>query len=254
MVFDSIGIAALFLLKKVETAADLQLESIMLKAVVFDFDGIIVDSEPLHYRAFQKVLEPLGAGFSWAEYIDKYMGFDDRDAFREAFKAAGLELSEHKLAEVIAFKASLFHEVASEGVSSYPGVIELIRRISGNIPLAICSGALRSDVMPVLEMLSLQDCFNCIVTADDVSASKPDPASYSLAIHTLQLLFPVNAITPDTSVAIEDTPAGINSAKGAGLKVLSVTNSYPAEELAFADMIVESLAEVTPVVLSQLVS
>ncbi len=226
----------------------------MLKAVVFDFDGIIVDSEPLHYRAFQKVLEPLGAGFSWAEYTDKYMGFDDRDAFREVFRVSGLALSEQKLAEVIALKASLFHDVASEGVSSYPGVIELIKTISGSIPLAICSGALHSDILPVLEMLSIQDCFDCIVAADDVSASKPDPASYMLAINKLQLLFPDNAITPASSVAIEDTPAGISSAKGAGLWVLSVTNSYPAEELALADMIVESLAEVTPAVLSQLVS
>jgi len=226
----------------------------MLKAVVFDFDGIIVDSEPLHYRAFQKVLEPLGAGFSWAEYADKYMGFDDRDAFREAFGVSGLALSDQKLAEVIALKASLFHEVASEGVSAYPGVIELIKAISGSIPLAICSGALRSDILPVLEMLSLQDCFDCIVTADDVPASKPDPASYMLAINKLQRLFPDNAITPAGSVAIEDTPAGISSAQGAGLKVLSVTNSYPAKDLAFADMIVESLAEVTPAVLSQLVS
>jgi len=251
---DSIGFASLFLLKKVKTAADLQLEIIMLKAVVFDFDGIIVDSEPLHYRAFQKVLEPLGAGFSWAEYTARYMGFDDRDAFREAFMASGLALSDQKLAEVINFKASLFHDVASEGVSSYPGVIELIKSVSGSIPLAICSGALRSDILPVLEMLSIQDCFDCIVTADDVSASKPDPASYSLAIHKLQLLFPDNAITPSSSIAIEDTPAGISSAKGAGLRVLSVANSYPPKDLALADMIVESLVEVTPEVLSQLVS
>jgi beta-phosphoglucomutase len=226
----------------------------MLKAVVFDFDGIIVDSEPLHYRAFQKVLEPLGAGFSWTEYTDKYMGFDDRDAFREVFRVSGLALSEQKLAEVIALKASLFHDVASEGVSSYPGVIELIKTISGSIPLAICSGALHSDILPVLEMLSIQDCFDCIVTADDVSASKPDPASYMLAINKLQLLFPGKAITPASSVAIEDTPAGISSAKGAGLRVLSVTNSYPAADLALADMIVASLAGVTPAVLSQIVT
>ena len=226
----------------------------MLKAVVFDFDGIIVDSEPLHYRAFQKVLEPMGAGFSWADYVEKYMGFDDRDAFREAFRAAALPLPERRLTELIARKALLFHEVASEGVSSYPGVIQLIRSISGSIPLAVCSGALRSDILPVLEMLSIQDSFDCIVTADDVAASKPDPASYLLSISQLQALFPKNAITPSDSVAIEDTPAGISSAKGAGLKVLSVTNSYPPTDLASADMVVESLAGVTRETLSRLVS
>ena len=226
----------------------------MLKAVVFDFDGIIVDSEPLHYRAFQKILEPLGAGFSWAQYTEKYMGYDDRDAFREAFRVAALPLTDHKLAEIISLKASLFQEVASEGVSSYPGVIQLIKSISGVIPLAVCSGALRSDILPVLEMLSIQDCFDCIVTADDVAASKPDPASYQLAINQLQLLFPKHGITPSDSLAIEDTPAGISSAKGAGLKVLSVTNSYPATDLTSADMVVASLAGVTRETLSRLVS
>jgi len=226
----------------------------MLKAVVFDFDGIIVDSEPLHYRAFQKVLEPLGAGFSWAQYTEKYMGFDDRDAFREAFRVAALPLTDHKLAEIISLKASLFHEVASEGVSSYPGVIQLIKSISGTIPLAICSGALRSDILPVLEMLSIQNSFDCIVTAEDVATSKPDPASYLLTVNKLESLFPKNAITPFDAVAIEDTPAGISSAKGAGLKVLAVTNSYPATDLASADMVVASLGGVTRETLRRLVS
>lgn len=225
----------------------------MLKAIVFDFDGIIVDSEPLHYRAFQKALEPLEAGFSWAEYVDKYMGFDDRDAFREAFRAAGKLLSDEKLAEMIALKAALFQEVAAEGVTAYPGVIQLIKSISGTFPVALCSGALRSDIEPVLQMLSLSAAFDCMVTAEEVPVSKPDPASYLLAIEKLQKIFPAAAITAAESVAIEDTPAGITSANHAGLKVLSVTNSYPEKELSHADMIVESLAVITPEVLGRLV-
>lgn len=217
----------------------------MLKAVVFDFDGIIVDSEPLHYRAFQKVLEPLGAGFAWDDYLNTYMGFDDRDAFREAFSVAGLPLSGERLVEVIALKAALFHEVAAEGVYAYPGVVELIRSISGTIPVAICSGALRSDIVPVLEMLSLSAAFDAIVTAEDVPLSKPDPASYRLALEKLQHLFPLEAITPAEAVAIEDTPAGITSAKLAGMKVLSVTNSYPDGELVAADKIVATLAGIS---------
>jgi beta-phosphoglucomutase len=225
----------------------------MLKAVVFDFDGIIVDSEPLHCKAFQKLLEPIGAGFSWKEYVEKYMGFDDRDAFREAFRVHGLELDGEKLAALISAKAAMFHEVAAEGVNSYPGAVELIRNLSGKIPLALCSGALLSDIEPVLGMLSISDAFDCIVTADDVSASKPDPASYDLAIQKLQQLFPDKQILPSFSVAIEDTPAGISSAKGAGLKVLSVTNSYPSAELHAADRVVASLSTITIEDLRQLV-
>ncbi len=225
----------------------------MLKAVVFDFDGIIVDSEPLHCKAFQKLLEPLGAGFTWDEYVERYMGFDDRDAFREAFRAHGLQLDDELLSRLIAAKATMFQEVAAEGVNSYSGAVDLIRQLSGKTPLALCSGALMSDIEPVLGMLSIPDAFDCIVTADDVSASKPDPASYLLAIQKLQQLFPSQQILPELSVAIEDTPAGISSAKGAGLKVLSVTNSYPAAELHTADRVVDSLSTITLEDLQQLV-
>lgn len=225
-----------------------------MKGVVFDFDGIIVDSEPLHYRAFQKVLEPLGAGFSWQEYIDRYMGFDDRDAFREAFLAKNLPLDDGSLAGLIAAKATLFQDVAAEGVAPYPGVVELIKSLSGKIPLAICSGALHSDIEPVLEMLSLQGAFDCMVTAEEVATSKPDPACYRLAVRKLQAMFPAAGITPSLAIAIEDTPAGIESAKGAGLKVLAVTNSYPATSLAAADRIVASLSGINAEELSQLVS
>jgi len=225
----------------------------MLKAVVFDFDGIIVDSEPLHCRAFQKLLEPLGAGFTWDEYVERYMGFDDRDAFREAFRVHGLALDGETLSSLIAAKATMFQEVAREGVNSYSGAVDLIRQLSGKIPLALCSGALLSDIEPVLGMLSIPDAFDCIVTADDVSASKPDPASYLLSIQKLQQLFPAQQILSELSVAIEDTPAGISSAKGAGLKVLSVTNSYPAAELHTADRVVDSLSAITLEDLQQLV-
>lgn len=214
----------------------------MLKAVIFDFDGIIVDSEPLHYRAFQKVLEPYNAGYSWEDYQKTYMGFDDRDGFREAFDKAGLVLDDARLKEMIAAKADLFQDVAAEGVSPYPGVSDLVRSISGKLPLAICSGALRTDIKPILEILGLSNCFDSMITAEDVPHSKPDPASYIEAVKCLQQQFPHCMITPDQAVAIEDTPAGIASAKGAGLKVVAVTNSYPAEDLTQADAVVTSLA------------
>lgn len=217
----------------------------MLTAVVFDFDGIIVDSEPMHYRAFQKVLEPLGAGYSWQEYIDKYMGFDDRDAFREAYRFHGLQLREGELTRLIATKAACFQEVIAAGVQPYPGVVELIRSLSGTIPLAICSGALRSDIEPVLEQLSLGGAFDLMVTAEEVQASKPDPASYRLAVERLQQAFPAAGIKPAATLAIEDTPAGIMSAVGAGLTVLAVANSYPASELGQAARTVGSLAGIS---------
>ncbi|HEY5973676.1 MAG TPA: HAD hydrolase-like protein, partial [Geobacteraceae bacterium] len=106
----------------------------MAYAIIFDFDGIIVDSEPLHYRAFQRILEPLGLGYDWEEYVARYMGFDDREAFAEAFKARGRQLAEGELARLVSRKASVFHEVLADGVTPYGGVVELITSLAGRCP------------------------------------------------------------------------------------------------------------------------
>lgn len=213
------------------------------RAVIFDFDGVIVDSEPLHYKAFQRVLAPRDMHFSWEEYVERYIGFDDRDAFKEAFRAKSKDMGRDELEALIAQKAHVFQDVIRDGVTPYPGVIELIRKLSAaKIPLAICSGALRSDIEPILAMLDVSDCFDTMVTADDVSASKPDPECYTRAHHNLLAASGLNISQPDT-IAIEDTVAGIESAKKAGLTVCAVTNSYPAASLAAAHYCTDSLSQ-----------
>ena len=206
------------------------------EAVIFDFDGIIVDTEPLHYEALRKVLEPFGIRIEWDEYVRTYMGFDDRDAFREAFHARGIDLDGRRTKELVASKSIIFQEVILNGVRDYPGAVSAISSLdAAGIPLAISSGALRSDILPVLRQLRIDHCFRHIVAADDVRKSKPDPESYALAFQRLKRSHPSLLTTPDRSLAVEDTPAGIRSAKGAGLRVLAVTNSYGEEELAEAD-------------------
>lgn len=224
-----------------------------LKAVIFDFDGVIVDTEPLHYRSFQAILEPMGLGYSWERYVEHYMGFDDRDAFMEAFRAKGMDLSHAGLEELIALKAAQFQQVIAGGVTPYPGVVQLAKALAADLPVAICSGALRSDIEPILNQLSLDSAFSVMVTAEEVPASKPDPASYLLAIRKLAAAFPDRGIVPSSCVAIEDTPAGITSATGAGIPVLAVTNSYPADHLADAVRIVSSLDGLTRADLDTLV-
>lgn len=212
------------------------------EAVIFDFDGVIVDTEPLHYAAFQRTLEPLGLHFSWDEYIETYIGFDDRDAFRHAFSTKGTALSKDELHSLIEQKAAYFKDVIGSGVSAYPGVLDLIYLLHANkSPLAICSGALRADIDPILVMLGISEYFDVIVTADDVAASKPDPECYRLAFQRLQSAHQ-NSFSKDSTVAIEDTPAGISAAKAAGLIVVAVTNSYPADRLSQATFVTESLS------------
>ncbi len=213
-----------------------------VKAVIFDFDGVIVDTEPLHYKAFQRILEPLGLGFTWDEYIETYMGFDDRDAFKEAFNSKDRQLSQTELNKMVLEKALVFQEVILDGVVAYPGVVKLIKFLhASGIPLAICSGALLSDIVPILELLHISSCFDLIVTADDVQKSKPDPESYQLTFQKLSSLHSDKNLTFDNTIVVEDTPAGIKSANGAGLSVIAVTNSYPKENLSAAIHIVESL-------------
>ncbi|MBI9019964.1 MAG: HAD family phosphatase [Verrucomicrobia bacterium] len=213
----------------------------MISAILFDFDGIIVDSERLHWAAFNKVLGPLGKPISWPDYVETYIGFDDRDAFRTVFPMSG----KNELAALIEKKAAAFQDLLeSDGAAALPGAVELIKSLSGNIPLAICSGALHEDILPILGKLGIETAFDTIVTADDTHISKPDPAPYSKAWNRLAEIFQ-GLETISSGLAIEDTPAGIASAKGAGLKVLAVTNSYDAEFLTQADAVVDTLEGLT---------
>lgn len=215
---------------------------IQAEAVIFDFDGVIVDTEPLHYAAFQRTLEPLGLHFSWQEYVETYIGFDDRDAFRHAFSSKGKILGQDELHSLIEQKAAFFQEVIRSDVSAYPGVLDLIIHLHAHkTPLAICSGALRADIDPILAMLGISDYFDVIVTADDVAASKPDPECYQLAFQRLQSAHQ-SGFSKNATVAIEDTPAGISAAKAAGLMVYAVTNSYPAARLDQATFVTDSLS------------
>ena len=214
-------------------------------AVIFDFDGVIVDTEPLHYKAFQEVLEPLGIGFPWQEYVDTYMGFDDRDAFLEAFRVHGKDLDDRRLTQLVASKSKVFLDIIRNGVRAYPGTVSLITSLDASgLPLAISSGALRSDILPILTILGITRCFPHVISADDVRKSKPDPECYSLAFHRLLHAHPLQISSPGKCLAIEDTPAGIRSAKGAGLTVLAVTNSYSKEQLTEADYLTDSLENV----------
>lgn len=214
-------------------------------AVVFDFDGVIVNTEPLHFAAYQEILGPLGLAFTWDEYVTHFLGFDDRDAFREAYRKAGRSVGDAELQRLIEAKAGAFQaQVAAHGAAPYPGVVELIRALAGRVPLALCSGALRRDVQPILGKLAVLDRFNAVVTADDVHASKPDPVSYRLALERLAAVFPGRPIRPARSLAIEDTPAGIDAARAAGMRVVALPNTYTQDRLAAATCVVRSLAGV----------
>ncbi|MEM8737660.1 MAG: HAD family phosphatase [Planctomycetota bacterium] len=216
----------------------------MLQAIVFDFDGVIVDSEPLHYQAFVMVGKSIGFEFTYQEYLATYIGFDDRDAFRLMLSIAGQTPTDDRIAELGQRKQDAFdaivHARRQQNASiALPGSLELIDLCHARrFPIAIASGATRADIELILNLLERRDRFEIIVTADDVPRSKPDPASYALAAQRL-------GFAPEHSLAIEDTAAGLRSAKAAGLMTLALTTTGPPQPLAEADRILPDLQGIT---------
>lgn len=215
----------------------------MLKAIVFDFDGVMMDSEPLHYQAFVELGRGIGVEMTPELYAAEYIGFDDRDAFRVMLESTGQAAPPGRIAELCEAKRPAFEAVtraaAQRGEGMIPGAVELLDAAkSAGLRVAVASGATRADIDLMLGILDRRDAFETIVTADDVERSKPDPASYALAVRRLGL-------APADCMAIEDTPAGIASAKGAGLRVLAVMTTHPAEALRDADRVATGMDAVS---------
>lgn len=214
--------------------------------MIFDCDGVLVDTEPLHYRAFQEVLQPLGLGHDFDHYLKHYIGFDDKDAFLEAFRETGRPLEDSTLGRLMRAKEEALQDIISKGVSSFPGVIRLVHELAeSGVPLAVASGALHHEVDTFTGGLGIKEAFAIVVAADDVKKSKPDPETYLLALEELQNKLKLNRLDPGRCIAIEDTPTGIQSAKGAGLFVIAVANSFPSEQLSEADHVLQSLADLS---------
>ncbi len=212
----------------------------MLRAIIFDCDGVIADTEPLHLAAFQKVLEEEGISLSKEEYFERFLALDDRGCFTRVYSENGRGLSGERLAELIARKASYIEPVMEQHLRLFPGSVEFIREASSIYPMAVASGALRREVELILRHGGVRDCFEAIVAAEDVSRSKPDPEPFLLARRLLSVAMAVD-LEPEACLVIEDSIHGVEAARMAGMRILAVTNSYPKEALTMADCVVDSL-------------
>ncbi len=221
----------------------------MLRAILFDFNGVLVDDEPLHLELFQKVLDEEDVELATEDYYAHYLGFDDRDCFTAALAAAGEGATPERLADLIERKARYYQErVQAEGFPAYAGGAELIAEAAGaGLMLGVVSGALRTEVEGALAQLGLRSCFKTVVAADDVAKSKPDPEGYRRGLEELSSLppRPPRPFTAREVVAIEDSPAGLEAAAACGLATLGVAQTYPAEKLAGADRVIEAIDGLT---------
>jgi len=213
-----------------------------MRAALFDFDGVLVDSEPLHYKALRESLQPEGVTIDEEEYRRHYLAYDDRESIRIALEQHGKAYDPAVVQTVAERKARLFQEQI-QGIPLYPGALELVRSLSREVPLAIASGALRGEIEAILSALGLRDAFRAVVGAEDVSSGKPHPEPYLAAIARLAPFAP--SLAPNQCLVFEDSMAGIASALAAGMKVVGVAHTYPRSRLSAAHLVVESLEAVT---------
>ena len=221
----------------------------MFRAVIFDFDGVIADSEPLHFEAFRLVLAERGAEISRQRYYADYLGYSDVDCIKKMNSDLGLSLDRSGCDELFRQKGVVFDKLAAKSNSIIDGAAEFINMLRANdIPIAICSGALYDEIVLSLNGSGFSDAFATIIAADDVSAGKPDPEGYLLALERLNASGGREGrnIAADTCVAIEDSHWGLESARGAGMHTIAVTNTYSASELAdYTDLTVSGLADIS---------
>jgi beta-phosphoglucomutase len=207
-------------------------------AVIFDFDGVLADSESLHFLAFERTFASRGWAMSKAEYYERYLGYSDRDVFETFAREHRARLSAADLESLMASKGRAYADLIANGSLLYPGAERLVRSLADHFPLAIASGALFDEIVHVLDATGLRRCFGAIVGADDVASGKPSPAPYLEAARRI-------GAAPSACVGIEDSPWGLESARLAGLRTVGVTHTYPAERLTSADALVQSLDEIS---------
>ncbi len=212
------------------------------RAVLFDFNGVIIDDEPLHLELIQRVLREAGIHISDAECRGKCLGVSDRAGFEALLHEAARTVNETVVNALIARKTSYYLEASRARELLFPGVGALVRRLAAQLPLALVTGALRPEVDFTLARASLREHFSVIVTAEDVREGKPHPGGFLKALASLNET-QAQHIQPHECLVIEDSIAGVEAAKRAGMFCVAVTTSFAAEALRAADAILPSLLE-----------
>jgi len=217
----------------------------MLRAVIFDFDGVITDSEILHLRAFNQSLAQYGIEITKNDYYTMYLGFNDTDCYKLLIEKGLLKMDEQQINTLMIQKKQIFEQLAKAEGKMIEGVRDFLNMLEqNNIPMAICSGSLLTEVEMVLEEARLRHLFEVIVSGEQVKKGKPDPEGFLLSLQRLNENRK-NPITANQCVVIEDSHWGLEAAKAAGMHTIAVTNSYDAEQLSMAEKIVDRLSELT---------
>lgn len=222
----------------------------MIKAILFDFNGVIINDEPLQMKAYQSILKNEDIELTEQNYYDS-LGMDDRTFVRAAFERAKKDLSDENLARIVEEKTAAHAGMIADELPLFPGIVNFVKMMHFHYRLGIVSMARRVEINSVLQRADLAGYFSAVVSAEDVTACKPDKQCFDLCFRRLDEAniaagdFP---LTREQVLVIEDSPPGVVGAKRAGMKVLGVTNTVSADELraAGADAVTKNLADWIP--------
>ena len=210
-----------------------------ITAVIFDFDGVIADTERLHFGAFRDVFRTRQWTIDEAAYFDRYLGYDDRGLVVAYGQDHGLALDHATVDAVISEKAVAFSRHLSSANVVFPAANACVAALAREFPLAIASGALHREIDAILRVAGLRELFKAIVAADDVIESKPAPEPYLMAARAL-------GVAPSACLAIEDSAGGLASAIAAGMRTVAITTTSPRPLLSAAERIIDRLEEFSP--------
>ena len=213
-----------------------------LQAIIFDFDGVIANTEPLHFAGLHQTLKEIGIELTEPEYYAEYLGYDDRGCILAALAANRRPADRGTVERLMTRKAEAYLESVTQHQVIFPGVPEFVREAARSYPLAIASGALRHEIEYILESAGLRSIFAHITSAEDVTRGKPDPQPFLLTLKALQQTKP--ALMPASCLVIEDSLPGIRSAAAAGMKVLAVANTHTVQDLHEAHAITHGLSDI----------
>jgi HAD superfamily hydrolase (TIGR01509 family) len=216
----------------------------MIRAIIFDLDGTLSDTEPLHFEAFARVLRADGIELDRHEYYRRLIGLDDRDCFATVLREKGRAVSDEVLAGLIARKAAIYQETIAGRDVTFPGAVDFVRLCAARFPLIVATGTLRVEAELILGRAGVRDLFADIIAAEDVKHGKPAPEGFEKAMGRLGFLLRLRPpLEPSECLVIEDTVAGVEAGRRAGMRVLAVCHSARPEALKGAEIIRNSLAE-----------
>jgi HAD superfamily hydrolase (TIGR01509 family) len=218
----------------------------MIRALIFDFNGVLADDDPIHMEVFRQVAKEEGLSFTDVEYLEKYLPLNDRDCFNLLFREQSIALPAAKLDDLIRRKGIYYFRAIEAKTVLFRETAVAVKTAASRYPLAIASGARKDEIRHILKQGELQDFFTAIIGAEDVTFGKPHPEPFLRAHEKLRERD--STLSASECVAIEDSLGGIESAHHAGMRCLAVAHSYGSDRLRRAnpEWVIDSLADFVP--------